>query len=456
MPRLIQRRRLPWFAIAALLALLPVGIQPVRQAATAAPVVATPVADTYANVDAPRTNFGSAARLATDRSPSEVIYLKFDIRGLTGEVASARLRLFVENGSTGSGGALATTSRTGWSESTLTWETRPAVDGPALTTLPAATRGSWVEADVTSAITGNGVVSFAISPTSHDGTEYSSREGRQPAQLVIETGAPVADPVVLAAGDIAHCWKSGDEATAALLDTLPGTVLTVGDNAYPNGAAADFANCYAPSWGRHKDRTRPTVGNHEYVTPGAAGYFGYFGAAAGDPKQGWYSFDLGDWHLVALNSNCSKSGGCDPDDPQATWLRADLAANPAVCTLAYFHHPRWSSGEYGDNDDMDTFWQIFDDAGVDVVLNGHEHVYERMRPLDADGNPDADGIRQFIIGTGGSSHGRFYTLNPASEVRDNSTFGVLELTLGAEDYMWRFVPVAGGTFSDSGSGSCHP
>jgi hypothetical protein len=185
-----------------------------------------------------------------------------------------------------------------------------------------------------------------------------------------------ADPILVAVGDIASCSSDGDEATAALLDGLSGTIATLGDHAYRSGTPQEFADCYDPSWGRHKDRTRPAPGNHDYETSGAAGYFDYFGAAAGEPGKGYYSYDLGTWHIVVLNSNCSQVGGCGEGTPQEQWLREDLAAHPATCTLAYWHHPLFSSGtEHGGNESMQPVWQALYDAGADVVLAGHEHNY---------------------------------------------------------------------------------
>ncbi|TAK62486.1 MAG: hypothetical protein EPO22_07485 [Dehalococcoidia bacterium] len=265
------------------------------------------------------------------------------------------------------------------------------------------------------------------------------------------------DPVVLAAGDIATCGGSGDEATANLLDANAGaTVIALGDNAYPNGASTDYSSCYDPTWGRSYSRTRPSAGNHEYLTTGAAGYFGYFGSAAGDPAKGYYSYDLGAWHVVVINSNCSQVGGCGAGSPQETWLRADLAAHPAACTLAYWHHPRFSSGStHGDNTSVQPIWQALQDYDADVVLNGHEHNYERFAPQTATGIADPAGIVEFVVGTGGGGHYPFGTPEANSLVRNGDTFGVLQLTLHAASYDWQFVHVAGATFTDSGSANCN-
>ena len=266
---------------------------------------------------------------------------------------------------------------------------------------------------------------------------------------------PVADPVLLAAGDIADCGLTADEETATLLDVIPGTVAALGDLVYPSGTPAQFAECYAPSWGRHAARTQPVPGNHDYETQGAAGYFGYFGAAAGDPSQGWYSYDIGRWHVVALNSICAAVGGCGPGSPQEQWLRADLAAHPVACTLAYWHHPRFSSAQHGSDATYDAFWQALYEFGADVVLVGHDHVYERFAPQTPTGaRDDAAGIRQFTVGTGGRSHYEFGSPLATSEARDNTSFGVLALTLRAAGYEWEFVPTVPGGFTDSGGQSC--
>ena len=275
-------------------------------------------------------------------------------------------------------------------------------------------------------------------------------------EAVKRTGQSAQDARLIAAGDIADC-TGGATVTAALLDKLPGTVATLGDNAYQRGTPDEFARCYAPTWGRHKGRTRPAVGNHEYGTPGASGYFGYFGAAAGDPAQGWYSYELGAWHVVALNSNCGEVGGCGSGSPQERWLRADLAAHPAMCTLAYWHHPRFSSGNaHGDNSTVAPLWGALRDFGAELVLSGHDHDYERFAPQSAEGAADPAGIREFVVGTGGAHLRQFASQpQPNSEVRIAGIWGVLALRLEPRAYEWEFVPQPGSTARDSGHQACH-
>jgi acid phosphatase type 7 len=267
------------------------------------------------------------------------------------------------------------------------------------------------------------------------------------------------DPVLVGAGDISSCDDlAGAEATAKLIDKIPGTVFATGDLAYPDGSDEQFAKCYTPTWGRFKDRTRPVPGNHEYHSDGASGYARYFGAAAGDPKKGYYSYDLGAWHIIALNSECDHVGGCGAGSPEGEWLRQDLAQHPTNCTLAYFHKPLFSSGAaHGNDPDMKPLWQMLYAANADVVVNGHDHDYERFAPQDPEGKADPKrGIREFVAGTGGkNSHRTFAAVQANSEVHQADTFGVLKLTLHASSYDWEFVPEAGKSFHDSGSGSCH-
>jgi len=260
--------------------------------------------------------------------------------------------------------------------------------------------------------------------------------------------AGTSDPVVTAAGDI--CASTTDcGATEKLLESIaPTRVLTLGDNAYLDGSSSDYSSYYDPNWGKQKSKTSPAPGNHDYHTAGAPGYFGYFGSQAPAP---YYSFDLGSWHLISLNGELSASSG----SAQETWLKNDLAAHPAQCVLAYWHEPRFSSGaEHGSDSYYDPFWRDLYTAGADVVLNGHDHDYERFAPQNPSGAADAKGIREFVVGTGGASHYTFGTPIANSVVRDNTSFGVLKLTLHASSYDWQFVPVAGASFTDAGSGTC--
>jgi hypothetical protein len=270
--------------------------------------------------------------------------------------------------------------------------------------------------------------------------------------------AAVEQPAILVgAGDIADCRDLvGAEATAKLLEQIPGTVMAVGDLAYPDGSKENFA-CYDKTWGRLRNRTRPAAGNHEFHAPGGAPYFEYFGAAAGDPKRGYYSYELGTWHIVVLNSECRDVGGCDAASPQVKWLKNDLAGHPVACTLAYWHKPLFSSGSAHGNDlEMKPLWQALYDANADVVIGGHDHNYERFAPQNPDGRSDAArGIREFVVGTGGKNHRPILLAKPNSELRNADAFGVLKLSLRTGGYDWQFVPEAGKTFVDSGTGTCH-
>ena len=277
-------------------------------------------------------------------------------------------------------------------------------------------------------------------------------------------------PAIAAAGDIACDPNSPNfnggrgtatscrmQATAQLLINEGLTaVLPLGDLQYEVGSAEAFQKSYAPTWGQLKSMTRPVVGNHEYATSGAASYYRYFGSAAGNPQRGYYSYDIGQWHLIALNSNCSEVGGCHQGSPQEKWLKADLAAHPRKCTLAYWHHPRFSSGHHGNNPNTQAFWQTLDAAGADVVLAGHDHHYERFAPQTPQGKLDPDrGIRQFVVGTGGKNHYELDEIQPNSQVQNAETYGVLKLTLHPNSYDWRFISEAGKSFSDSGNSACH-
>jgi len=262
---------------------------------------------------------------------------------------------------------------------------------------------------------------------------------------------PVASPVtVLAAGDVGWCGEPWTASTAQILDRNPGIVLALGDLAYPNGTPAQYARCYDPYWGRHKDRTRPAPGNHDYETAGAAGYFNYFGELAGPPGDGFYSFVAGGWRLISLNSNVAMAQG----SAQYVWLQQELQQQ-ARCTLAYWHHPLISSGPNGDNPNTRPLWDLLYAAGADVILVGHDHIYERYVPQTPDGQLDRDrGIRQFIVGTGGAQLTGIASLRANSAAR-HVGHGLLKLRLSADRYEWEFLPVEGSAFSDTGFDLCH-
>lgn len=312
---------------------------------------------------------------------------------------------------------------------------------------------------------------------------WTNAHGREPTAPLETASVPPPsgpdDPVVVAVGDIAcdpfdSDWDQGSAtacgqvATSDLALSLdPDAVLALGDLQYECGGYEAFLASYDPSWGRLKAITHPVPGNHEYnaafetdgtdcsTATDGAGYYEYFGAAAGDPSEGWYSYDLGAWHVIAINSNCGKLGGCGGNAPQGEWLAADLAADDAACTLAYWHYPRYSSGQHGNSDSMASLWEMMVGGGVDVVLTGHDHDYERFVPLDASQQPDPEGIRSFVVGTGGKSLREFTSEQVGSEVRIADTFGVLRLTLGETSFGWEFLPVPGGAPLDAGAGACH-
>jgi hypothetical protein len=293
------------------------------------------------------------------------------------------------------------------------------------------------------------VVAAAVDP---EGERQTTQAGEAPLVVVAAVNAPVdtREVTFVGAGDIATCRTGGAAATARLLDSVPGEIFTLGDNVYPSGTAEAFSNCYDRTWGRHRHRTRPNPGNHDWDANAGAPYFAYFGFAAGPPGRGYYSFDLGAWHILSLNSNIP----AHPGSGQYEWVRADLASSGAPCTLAYWHHPLFSSGPNGSNPQMRSIWRLLDDAGVDVVLTGHDHLYERFAPQDADGQPTPSGIRAFVVGTGGAPH--YGPLPPQrnSEAVEAQAWGVLKLTLRGMDYAWEFVPAEGHPFRDAGISPC--
>lgn len=265
----------------------------------------------------------------------------------------------------------------------------------------------------------------------------------------IETGY-----TLVGAGDIAVCGLSRDDQTAHLLASIPGTIFTAGDNSNQQGTLEQYQNCFEPNWGRFKDRMRPAIGNHD--AKGDLNYYTYFGEQAGASGEGYYSYNLGSWHIIVLNSNCVYEENCGPDTRQYDWLKADLEAHPDLCSLAYWHHPRFSSGLHGGNPQIDPFWQLLYESGNEIVINGHDHHYERFAPQTPSGYANEGGIRQFIVGTGGAFL-RPLENEPAanSSIRIDYSFGVLRLTLYQERYEWSYIDTSGLTL-DSGQGSCHP
>ena len=427
-----------------------------------APLLLNAEADAQVKESSPDKNYGQDIELRADGAGDSGIesFIRFTVNEVPDSIQSARLRLFVTDNGTRDGPAIYVTDNA-WDESTIAWSNRPAPTGDALDNKARLDSNSWVEYDVTSVVTGSGTFSFVLVADSSDGVIFFSREGSQPPQLVLnETEATPStvvptvvataagsDPVLIGAGDISECQNDNDELTAQLLDAVPGTVFTTGDTAYESGTREDFNNCYAPTWGRHRDRTKPVPGNHEYLTENASGYFEYF---KNIPE--YYAYDLGTWRIYALNSEIDVS----ESSPQIAWLKEDLAANPSQCVLAYWHQPRWSSGSHhGSDEDYQTLWQIFYDAGAELILNGHEHNYERFAEMNAEGAVASPGLREIVVGTGGRDLYEFGSPLPASEVRDFSTYGVLKVTLRADGYDWEFIPIAGSAFTDSGSTSCH-
>ena len=419
-------------------------------------------ADARVDQSDPSANDGNSSSLRADGAGDSETesFIRFTVAELPGPIQSARLRVYVTDNGTENGPAVYATD-SAWDEGSVTWSNRPERTGDALDNKESLDTNGWVEYDVTSLVTGSGTFSFVLVADSSDGVVFSSREGDQPPLLalnliggntstvvpdVIQT--PSSDDVILVgAGDISECDNDNDELTAQLLDAIPGTVFTTGDNAYERGTFQEYQTCYDPTWGRHKNRTKPTPGNHEYNTDEAAGYYEYFGNI-----PAYYAYDLGAWRIYALNSEISVSS----TSAQVVWLQNDLANNPRQCVLAYWHRPRWSSGSHHRSDeDYQTLWQILYQAGAELVINGHEHHYERFAEMNADGAVASPGLREIVVGTGGRNLYDFDSPLPASEVRNDSTYGVLKLTLHPNAYDWEFVPIAGSTFTDTGSTNCH-
>ena len=468
------------------------------------------IADSYVEASNPGTNYGSATQIRVDGSPDVHSYLRFNVQGLSGTVTNATLRVYANSSLTGGYDTRGVSDNT-WTESAITYNNAPPV-GSVIGSSGDVNSGSWTSVNITSYITGNGTYNLGLTTSSSTALSLASRESANAPQLVIQTqGGPAATAtltrtstptsvgnptqtatrtptrtptspgnptqtatrtptrtptsvssptrtptasstpssgsvVLVGAGDISRCDNNNDEATAKLLDGISGTVFTAGDNVYDSGTTSEYANCYDPTWGRNKARTKPVPGNHEYQTSGASGYFQYF-----NNVPSYYAYNLGAWRIYALNSEIDTSAS----GAQGTWLQSDLAANPKQCVLAYWHKPRWSSGStHGSDSGMQAIWQILYNAGADLVINGHEHNYERFAQMNVSGAAVSQGMREIVVGTGGASHYGFGSALSTSEVRNSSTYGVLKLTLSGSSYSWQFVPVAGSTFTDSGSNNC--
>jgi hypothetical protein len=412
------------------------------RASAALPVqVFTPTADAVVGAGTPMTRQTLVVRAA----PRSRAYLRFRVGDVRGGVASTGLRLRV----IGPGSALLqvrAVSNRRWNERTLGARNAPPI-GRVLAR--GRVRAGWATFDLGDAVSGPGVVQLAL--VSARGTvSVASRESPWKPRLRLGIA-----PLLLAAGDIGSCNTDGDDSTGLLLDGVPATIAALGDLAYPRGTAEQFADCYDPSWGPYRSRTRPAAGNHDFATPGASPYFAYWGSLAGLAGAGYYSYELGSWHVVVLNSNC-RFVSCAPGSAQETWLRDDLARHGTACTLAYFHHPLFSSTRGTATPAVQPLWQDLYDAGADVVLNGHAHNYQRFAPQSPTGAADPErGIREFVVGTGGNSHHAVGPPLANQESTNDTAFGVLRLMLLERGYEWRFVPQRGAFFADAGAGECH-
>jgi len=438
----------------------------------------TPSADAYVNQARANSNFGSANELLADRAPKvKRSYLRFNVANVSGTIAKATLRLY-SRGASDTGYQVRAVADGTWAEQTITYQAAPP-PGAVVATVARVPAHAFTSVEITPLVSGAGAVNLAVTTAADSRLRFASREsGELAPQLVVEasasstalpststtlpstsTTAPGHDPTIAAAGDIA-CDSSTPGATtchqAATADLLAAgnftAVLGLGDHQYPSGALGDFNAYYDPTWGRVKAKTYPAPGNHEYQTSGAAGYFAYFGDRAGPAGRGYYSFDVGSWHIISLNSEISTATG----SAQETWLKGDLAANSQRCTLAYWHKPLFSSGPHGNNPGVKPLWDALYAAGAELALAGHDHDYERFAPQTPTGSADAtQGIREFVVGTGGKEHYSISSTKPNSQVHNTDTFGVLRLTLHPDGYDWEFVPEAGKTFTDSGTSSCH-
>ena len=424
--------------------------------------------DAFVDADTPTVAYGTNSQIVVDASPRREVFLQFDLTDQKNTVIGARLRLHVANvtnAGSPDGGSVAKVTGA-WDEGTVTDGTKPTTWGPTVGEIGAVTQNTWVEITVTRAVSVGGVITLGIRSDNTDGAYYDSREtGATAPQLILTTGAKpaaVSGTTIAAVGDTACAPGSTVTATTCrqmavsdrlVADTSVSQFLALGDLQYENGELAGFQSAYDASFGRVKAITKPMPGNHEYNT-GGAGYYAYFGTAAGDPAKGYYSYDIGTaWHVVILNSNCG-TVSCAAGSAQEQWLRADLAASDRPCTIAAWHHPRFTSGTGHTNElTVSPFWDALQAEGAEIVLNGHVHDYERFAPQLPDGTANAKGIQEFVVGTGGKSIYDFAAAQPNSLVR-LTLFGYLKLVLGDKTYAWQLVDETGAV-RDSGSAACH-
>jgi hypothetical protein len=443
--------------------------------------------DTYINTAEPAEINGLEDVMEIENDPPELKQglVRFEVAGVPeGETIDlVTLRLFVVADSDDAIGIH--TVGGDWNQAETTGANAPPVGELVTTIPPGAPEGAAVDIDVTDVVQGPGRYDFYIVSPGDDSAEYATIEsGTNPPLLIVDyanpnAGSPAAtpttvvtgsaspiqlsgEPVVMAgAGDISDCGNDGDTITAELIDGViaenAGTmVFTAGDNVYSDASAEEFGSCYEETWGRFKDRTRPSPGNHEYDTTDASGYFGYFGEAAGTPGEGYYAYEAGDWQVLALNSNCDEIGGCEEGSPQEQWLREELASSDARCTLAYWHHPLFSSGDHGGDTSVQPLFRALYDDGAELVINGHDHNFERFAPQDPEGTHDpVSGIRQFVAGTGGTGSRSIDVIAANSESRFTDAFGVLALSLYSDGYEWEYVSEDGSGFNDVGIEACH-
>ena len=434
-----------------------------------------PVADAFVDATKPARNFGTNDVLRADTRPVKRAFLRFSV-GVEGSITSATLRLFGREADDGL--RIAPVVSQSWGEKGITYNNAPS-HGSAIASSPGAGADTWRSFDVTSRVQAGGLVSFAVLANDPSGAALGSREsGRPPQLIVVHESSPSAspttfssasplpspsdtppsrDPVIAAAGDIACAPGSTVTpsecrhlATSNLVERMStDAVLTLGDHQYEDGTLSEFMGAYDPTWGQFKEKTYPTAGNHEYHVAGAPGYFDYFGTRAGPVGKGYYSFDLGDWHIVSLNYYVSIGSSSE----QITWLKQDLAADTNRCTLAFMHRARFSSGPHGSSTGPVPAWTALHADGAEVMLVGHDHTYERFAPQSPSGVAEPTGIRQFVVGTGGAELYDFGSVAPNSAFRYNATAGVLFMTLRPTGYDWEYRSETGEVI-DSGTGTC--